>query len=149
MAADRFIAGPGRIQPSAVPNGGAALFREGRDVMGNVTTLDEASIQRIRTLLVMMAEQGRTELLGVGQLPSIGFGGSPAGARVATQRTGAVSTQGSAINEDLGQVTTLIQAFDDAAAELRLTDEYVAATVRAVASAVAGAVTGGGRVWAV
>ncbi|HEY1133045.1 MAG TPA: hypothetical protein VGE77_00580 [Nocardioides sp.] len=107
--------------------------------MGNNTTLDEASIQRIRNLLIMMSQQGQTELLSVGQLPPIGFGGSSAGARVAAQRGGAVSTQGAAIQRDLGHVTSLIEAFDQAAAELRLTDEYAAATVQAVAHAVAGA----------
>lgn len=110
--------------------------------MGNVTTLDEGSIQRIRTLLLQMDQQGKAELQRVGNLPSIGFGGSPAGARVAVQRTGAVSTQGVAISQDLGTVTQLIEAFDQAAAELRLTDEYVAATVQAVANAVMGAVGG-------
>jgi len=107
--------------------------------MGNETTLDEASIQRIRTLLLMMSQQGQTELLQVGALPSIGFGGSPAAGRVASQRSGAVSTQGAAIQQDLGYIDQLIEAFDQAAAELRLTDEYAAATVNAVANAVAGA----------
>lgn len=107
--------------------------------MGNVTTLDEASIQRIRNLLLSMSQQGQLELMDVGALPSISFGGSPAAARVATQRTGAVSTQGTAIQRDLGQIQGLIEAFDQAAAELRLTDEYAEATVRAVAAAVAGA----------
>ncbi len=110
--------------------------------MGSTTTLDEGSIQRIRTLLLQMSEQGQFALRRVGELPSIGFGGSPAGTRVATQRAGAVTTQGTAITADLGTVESLITAFDEAAAELRLTDEYVAATVQAVANAVVGAMGG-------